>query len=200
MKPKLKLATEQSLDLSIVLSSTDAIMIADAKAAVEWVNESFSRMTQYAVSDVKGENFIAHLTGTFTDKEAIERMCNAVKTKTPFNEEILCYKKDGEPIWLSISITPVFSEESNFLNFVAVMRDITERKQTERQIAYLQAKLAGVKILDGFITKCAWDKTVKDKSGKYIDIEEYIERYTEARFTHGISPEARDRVRKSNDP
>jgi len=54
------------------------------------------------------------------------------------NEErskpLLNYRKDGQPFWNELKISPVFSDEGNLLYFVGIQTDITERKQTEQKV------------------------------------------------------------------
>ncbi len=195
MKQNLKLNTEISIDLSLIAHSSDSIVITDSKSNILWVNPSFERLTEYSFEQVSGKSLF-FLFGTFTDKEVIDRIRDAVQNGVSSNEDILLYRKCNDPFWVSLNLTPVRDEKNFFPHFIAVMRDITARKEVERQIARLQAQLAGIKYLDGWIVQCAWDKTVKDKHGNFINLEAFIERYTDARFSHGISPEARERVKK----
>ncbi len=195
MKQNLKLNTEISIDLSLIAHSSDSIVITDSKSNILWVNPSFERLTEYSFEQLS-EKSLFSLFGTFTDKEAIDRIRDTVQNGASSNEDILLYRKSDEPFWVSLNLTPVRDEKNFFSHFIAVMRDITARKEVERQIARLQAQLAGIKYLDGWIVQCAWDKTVKDKHGNFINLEAFIERYTDARFSHGISPEARERVKK----
>lgn len=172
----------------------DAIFIADSKGLILWVNPSFERISGYALNEAVGKPF-DFMSGVFTDKEELDRIRGLIRAESPVASEILNYDKNGESFWIALTITPVKKEQKELTRFVGVMRDITERKEAEREIARLQLKLAGMKYLEGFIVQCAWDKTVRDKKGNFISLEEFIERYSDARISHGISPNARDRVR-----
>lgn len=195
MKQNLKLNNEISIDLSLIAHSGDGILITDSKGKILWANPSFERLTEFSLGEAVSKPLL-FLSGTFTDRELIEQInCSFVDGKS-FSGDVLAYRKCGEPLWISLNLTPIRNEQHAVTHFVGVMRDITARKEVERQIARLQAQLSGMKYLEGWIIQCAWDKTVKDKKGNFIDLETFIERYTDARFTHGISPEARDRVRK----
>lgn len=194
MLHRIKQNLEPSLDLSLISCSIDAIFIADSKGLILWVNPSFERISGYALNEAIGKPF-DFMSGTFTDKEELDRIRGLIRAGSPVASEILNYDKNGESFWIALTITPVKKEQKELTRFVGVMRDITERKEAEREIARLQLKLAGMKYLEGFIVQCAWDKTVRDKNGNFISLEEFIERYSDARISHGISPNARDRVR-----
>lgn len=52
----------------------------------------------------------------------------------------------------------------------------------------LRAALAKVETLSGLIPICSMCKDVRDESGNWSKIDEYIQTNTEARLSHGICP------------
>jgi len=76
---------------------------------------------------------------------------------------------------------------------LAVIRDITARKQAEEKreqlLVELQDALAEVKKLSGFLPICASCKKIRDDKGYWQQIERYISDHSEAQFSHGICPE-----------
>ena len=68
-----------------------------------------------------------------------------------------------------------------------------ERKKAEedknRLIKDLQVALDQVKQLKGLIPICANCKKIRDDKGFWSQIESYIERHSEALFSHGICPD-----------
>ncbi|MFQ3599139.1 MAG: PAS domain S-box protein [Chloroherpetonaceae bacterium] len=194
MKQNLKLNAEISIDLSLIAHSDDGIVITDSKGVILWVNPSFERISEFSLSEAVGKSLL-FLCGTFTDREVIERIHQSFTEGRSFSGDVLNYRRSGESFWISLNLTPV-RNDTDITHFIGVMRDITARKDVERQIVRLQAQLSSMKYLEGWIVQCAWDKTVKDKKGNFINLETFIERYTDARFTHGISPNAREREKK----
>ena len=71
--------------------------------------------------------------------------------------------------------------------------DITERKQAaaerERLIRELQDALANVKTLHGLLPICAGCKKIRDDKGYWNQIEAYISRHSDAKFSHGFCPD-----------
>lgn len=63
------------------------------------------------------------------------------------------------------------------------------RKERETLIDDLQAALAKVKLLSGFIPICASCKKIRDDKGYWQQIEAYIRDHSEAEFSHGICPD-----------
>jgi len=66
-------------------------------------------------------------------------------------------------------------------------------KQTDEEkskvIEKLQQALERVKTLSGFLPICASCKKIRDDRGYWNRIEAYIEKHSEAEFSHGICPE-----------
>jgi hypothetical protein len=53
----------------------------------------------------------------------------------------------------------------------------------------LQEVLANVKTLSGFLPICASCKKIRDDTGYWNQIEQYIKDHSEAEFSHGLCPE-----------
>lgn len=73
-----------------------------------------------------------------------------------------------------------------------VVQDITERKriETEREnlILELQSAIEHIKTLKGIVPICSSCKKVRDDKGYWEQVEAYVSRHTDARFSHGICP------------
>jgi PAS domain S-box-containing protein len=75
----------------------------------------------------------------------------------------------------------------------AVVRDITARKQSEAErdqlIQDLHDALANVKSLSGLLPICAGCKKIRDDQGYWSQVESYIQKHSEAKFSHGLCPD-----------
>jgi PAS domain S-box-containing protein len=94
---------------------------------------------------------------------------------------------------ISAAFFPVFDENGQVANIVALNQDITERKQAEMEreklIGELQEALTRVKTLSGLLPICASCKKIRDDGGYWHQVEAYIRDYSEAEFSHGICPD-----------
>jgi PAS domain S-box-containing protein len=92
-----------------------------------------------------------------------------------------------------VSATPKFDDQGQIIGTVHVARDITERKQADKEreklISELQDALAKVKLLSGFLPICANCKKIRNDKGYWQQIEAYIHDHSEAEFSHSICPD-----------
>lgn len=76
---------------------------------------------------------------------------------------------------------------------------ITALLERERKIsADLQKALAEVKTLKGLLPVCAWCKKIRNDKGYWLQLEEYIEKNSDAQFTHGVCQACADKILKHN--
>ena len=79
-----------------------------------------------------------------------------------------------------------------------IARDITERKlgeqEREKMIIDLQDALENVKTLSGLVPICATCKKIRDDKGYWNQIEAHIEKYSNAKFSHGMCPGCSDKL------
>ena len=137
-----KEARDELAKLSLVASATeDLVIITDPEQRIEWVNDSFSRRTGYTLDDVRGKRPGRVLQGAKSDAGAINRIREALRRNEVVREELLNYAKNGDPYWVSVHISPIFSEEGAVQRYVSVQVDVTERKRFEEEILRQKALL-----------------------------------------------------------
>jgi two-component system, sensor histidine kinase and response regulator len=130
-------AEEEVVKLSLVASKTDdAVVITNHRGLIEWVNESFVRLTGYRLEEVQGKKPGLILQGPGTNPETVQRLSEQLRSKIKFNDEILNYRKDGRPYWVSLSITPIFNDRDELVRFISVQTDITERKFKQEELRF----------------------------------------------------------------
>ncbi len=86
----------------------------------------------------------------------------------------------------------------DFLNLGLIHRQTFEIEQQvqdkEKLIQELEHTLAQVKTLSGLLPICASCKKIRDDQGYWNRIESYIERHSEAAFSHGLCPDCSDKL------
>jgi len=124
----------------------DIVMITTADTLDEphgprivYVNDAFERVTGYSKSDAIGKT-PRLLQGADSSRQQLGRIRQALQNKQPIRCEVLNYTKEGASYWLELDITPLFDEAGQCTHFVAVERDITERKQQEAEFRQAQER------------------------------------------------------------
>ncbi|MCB5190842.1 EAL domain-containing protein [Methylobacillus arboreus] len=120
----------------------DIVLIAEADPQgvqsphIIFVNKAFERLTGYSAEEVIGKD-PDMLDGPNTQMDELRRVKNLLKQGKSVRTELINYKKNGEEIWLEMDILPIANNAGVFTHWVAVERDITERKAAESKIQHL---------------------------------------------------------------
>ena len=137
----------------------DIVLITEAEPVdgdgpkILYVNEAFVRRTGYSREEAIGKT-PRILQGERTQRDALDRIRNALKDWKPVREELINYTKSGEMFWLELEIVPVADETGWYTHWVAIERDITERKQAE---AALKEGSERFRLLASASRDCIWD-------------------------------------------
>jgi diguanylate cyclase (GGDEF)-like protein/PAS domain S-box-containing protein len=133
------LNAELRLTAAAVARLNDMVVIAKvldepaAELPIIFVNDAFQRRTGYERSEVLGRGW-RMLLGTDSEPAEVERIARAVARSEAVSAELLYYTKSGEPYWVELELVPFADEGGNNTHWVAVGRDITERKKSEKHI------------------------------------------------------------------
>jgi nitrogen-specific signal transduction histidine kinase len=136
-------------DLEILLrNSSDGIFVIDRNGQITLFNDALERITGYKREEVLYQSGACRKIfqcqrGTPTDVFPV--LCPGrtvfVEHRTvPPTEQVIC-GKDGLPIWVECSYSPINDPNGEPLYFIGVVRDISARKQLEAQLR-LSQKLA----------------------------------------------------------
>lgn len=100
--------------------------------------------------------------------------------------------KNGNLLSVSISAAPIIIAGEIKGSFV-IYKDIIKRKKIEKEreklIKKLQKALDEVKTLEGMIPICSHCKKIRDDSGFWGNVEQYISNNSNIDFSHGICPD-----------
>ncbi len=126
-------AEEKIRKLALVVERTsNGVVIADAHGRVEWVNESYTRLTGYALKEIKGKTPGSFVHGPETDQAVVAEIKERLQNAQPVQAELLNYHKTGRKFWVATRIEPICSSDGSVETFVSVQEDITERKLHEQ--------------------------------------------------------------------
>ena len=116
---------------AIVSSSDDAIISKDLNGMVLSWNAAAERMFGYTAAEAIGRHISLIIPEDRLDEEAfvIGRITSGGSVD---HYETIRRRKDGSPIEISLSISPIHAADGTIIGASKIARDITERKQLER--------------------------------------------------------------------
>ena len=133
-----KAAEQQLRQLSrAVEQSPCTVVITDTNGKIEYVNPKFTAVTGYRIEEVVGHNPSILKSGK-TPAEVYQNLWSTIKSGREWRGEFQCKKKNGDLIWESASICPLFNESGKIIRFLAVKEDITDRKRMEENMLHAQ--------------------------------------------------------------
>ena len=123
----------------VAARTTNGVVVTDADGLVEWVNEGFTRISGYALDDLRGRKPGHVLQGPGTDPGTVDLLHEQMRSREPFSTEVLNYRKDGTPYWVQIDVTPVVEDDGALTGFIAIETDVTERRRSAEREAEQRA-------------------------------------------------------------
>jgi PAS domain S-box-containing protein len=135
---------EQHLKLleSVITNTTDAVLITEADPLdapgprIVYVNQAFAEMTGYGVEELIGRT-PRILQGPKSDQQELKRLSLAMHKGQSCEITMINYKKNGDEFWVNFAVSPVSNDHGHLTHFIAIERDITERKNEELQKSLL---------------------------------------------------------------
>jgi PAS domain S-box-containing protein len=127
----------------------DMVVVADAGSLEEpglrivFVNDAFERRTGYSREEVLGKA-PGMMGGPNTQQVELDRVRAALQKWQPVRVELINYTKSGEEFWLELDIVPIFDSKGGLTHWVAVERDITQRKLAEQALIDSEQRYAAL--------------------------------------------------------
>jgi PAS domain S-box-containing protein len=154
---------------SAVLQTSEAILITDAELnrpgpKIVFANPAFTQMTGYTAEEVIGKT-PRILQGLRTDKVILHQLRKNLDRGEVFRGEAINYRKDGTEYHQEWQIAPLYDATRKITHFVSILRDITERKQTQQALRESQEKFS--KIFES--SPMAMALSTLDE-GRYLDV------------------------------
>jgi len=123
-----------------VEQSTNMIIIGNSRGTIEYVNPVFTRITGYTSNEIAGQS-LRVLMANSAPLDSFEMLWSALARGSRWHGESLGHKKNGELFWVEAFVSPLATEPGYFTHFVAVIQDISERKQAEENMRRINAEL-----------------------------------------------------------
>lgn len=176
-------------------NSSDAIFSFNKDGQYLYVNKEFAKN----VCDSKPDYIIGKkIWDIFSKKEADKRYAVVkwvFENAKARNIEVRVPNPKGDTYHLT-TVKPIFDDHEKVVSVICISKDITERIQVEKEreklINELREALEDINTLSGLLPICAKCKKIRDDKGYWNSIEEYIEKNSDASFSHGMCSECSD--------
>ena len=119
--------------------SSSAVIITDVNGNIDYVNDTFTKLTGYSKEEVIGEN-PRFLKSGYTAKETYKELWEKILAGENWEGEFLNKRKDGTLYWEYARISPVKNENGVITNFIGIKDDITQLKKLLDEIKVAKAK------------------------------------------------------------
>ena len=138
-----------------VEQSASAFILLNRNGEVEYVNSSFTAITQYDADEVKGRRLselpaLENLTGLFDTARA------SLAQNNSWQGEFKSLRKNREPYWAQLSISKVHADDGSLTHYIGIYEDISETKQAQQHIE----RLAYVDSLTGLGNRYAFIRSL----------------------------------------
>jgi len=145
-------AAAESLRLQSAMlhAAADAIVITDRAGVMEWVNPAFTQLTGYTAEEALGKKLEDLVKSGKHAPAFYKEFWETILARRTWHGEIINRRKDGRLYTEDQVVTPILDAAGAITHFVAIRRDITERKAAEARIVHLNrvyAMLSGINTL-----------------------------------------------------
>ena len=119
-----------------VEQSSNAIIITDDRAKIEYVNAAFLTSSGKTLQDVIGKRPYLNQTDQ-SPKSSYKSMLKALRRGESWHSELMHFDRFGREHTDFIQVSPIRNESGEIRHFLFVQEDITEKKRSEERIQYL---------------------------------------------------------------
>ena len=116
--------------VAAVEQSADAMAIVDTSGKIQYVNPAFTQMTGYSSEEVIGQNPRILKSGK-QPGEFYDRLWSTIASGRVWHGELINRRKNGTLYTEEMNVTPVRDSRGKIVNYIALKRDVTERRQAE---------------------------------------------------------------------
>jgi len=177
---------------AIVESSQDAIYGKDLDSLIASWNPAAERLFGYSAEEIIGHSTVELFPLNRRD-ELLDIIASVRRGETVSIPDTERCHKSGQPIPVSITISPIRNVQGEIIGASSIARDLRQQKQAEQERRQLDLRLADaaseVKALTGMLPICAACKRIRDDKGYWEQVETYISKHSEIIFSHSLCPD-----------
>jgi PAS domain S-box-containing protein len=159
---------------AIVESSDDSIIGTTLDGRITSWNSGAARIFGYTASEMIGQPITRLIPPKLHGEE--EQMLSRLRRGERIEHyETTRVAKDGHPIDVSLTVSPVYDKGGKLIGASKVARDITERKRAEQHVRFLMRELSHrTKNVMAVVQAISWQTARKS-----LDLDEFEQRFTQ---------------------
>ncbi|MGA0200921.1 MAG: PAS domain S-box protein, partial [Prochlorotrichaceae cyanobacterium] len=160
----------------IVETAHEGIWMIDADAKHQFANAALLQMLGYTRAEMEGRSLFDFVSPEFhSDLQSLLKRRSEGVAET---NEVPLVRKDGSTLWVLSTGSPIFSKAGQYVGAMAMVTDITQRRQAEDERQRLLQELSGFKLgLDESAIVAITDPqgVILYTNQRFIDISGYSE-------------------------
>ena len=119
-----------------VEQSANAFLLVNCDGMVEYVNPSFTAITQYSTEEVHGHR-LSELPALENLSEILFDAPSSLASSNSWQGEFKSRRKNLEPYWGQLSISKVYGDNRELTHYIGIYEDITQTKLAQQRIERL---------------------------------------------------------------
>lgn len=119
-----------------VETSGEVIFLTDKEGAITFINPEFTKVYGYHSNEVVGKTTPRILKSGIMKPKDYETFWKTILNRQVVKGELVNKTKDGHFLHIEGSANPILDENGDIIGFLAIQRDITERKKNEEIIRH----------------------------------------------------------------
>lgn len=119
-----------------VEQSASAFILVDREGRVEYVNPSFSAITQFSAEEVRGQ-LLTDLTSLENLGALLSDTASSLAHGNSWQGEFRSRRKNLEPYWGQLSISKVLNDAGELTHYIGIYEDVTQSKLVQQHIERL---------------------------------------------------------------
>ncbi|HUO29581.1 MAG TPA: PAS domain S-box protein [Bryobacteraceae bacterium] len=124
--------------IAAVEQAGDSIVITGADGRIQYVNPAFTAMTGYSSEEAVGQ-YPRILKSGRHPRAFYEELWNTIRSGRTWRGEVTNRRKDGTFYNEEMRVTPLRNAHGEIVNYMAIKRDVTERRAAEEARGFLAA-------------------------------------------------------------
>ncbi|MEO8373106.1 MAG: PAS domain S-box protein, partial [Candidatus Solibacter sp.] len=118
--------------------AADGVVLTDTEGRIQYVNPAFTALTGYSADEAVGQNPRVLKSGLVPDA-VYAGLWQTIRAGDIWQGELLNRRKDGTTYLEEMRIAPVLGDGGSITGYIAIKRDVTERRASEKAQRFLAA-------------------------------------------------------------